>query len=309
MSWGWGIAMGIVAVPLLLIAGLLYKVVMALNRVDDKLGKLDAHPEQAKLLEQQNYRLDGIASAIVQKPRVYVPPPVHFCDRCRKEFPESNRWWTVYQFGWSPLTLCAYPQQKERPEDKWLCGEDCIKAVVRAYLASVQRQWQENKQQKREYTEYNELGSSNTHSINVSHCGHRECGREYAESDFWWTVSAKGMEIEIREGFHHSDYRARDYYFCSSDCTLAAIEAFIASQGEDVAEVSSEGHGRSEHHRAAASRSNLQSWLAAQPSPPVPLASPALALAEIRRVKEPARVSISKAIGRTFWRLLHRKDV
>ena len=49
------------------------------------------------------------------------------------------------------------------------------------------------------------------------------------------------MEIEIREGFHHSDHRASDYYFCSGDCTLAAVEAFIASQDEDVAQVSSEG--------------------------------------------------------------------
>ena len=309
MSWGWGIAMGIIAVLLLAVARLLSDVVMALNRVDDKLGKLDAHPEQAKLLEQQNYRLEGIASAIVQRPRVYVAPLVHFCDRCRKEFPESNRWWTVYQFGWSPLTLCAYPQEKERPEDKWLCGEDCVKAVLRAYMARVQRQWQGNKQQNREYTEYNEFGSSNTRSLNVSHCGHCECEKEYAESDFWWTVSAKGMEIEIREGFHHSDHRASDYYFCSKDCTLAAVEAFMASQEEDSAQVSSEGHGLWEHYCTVASRSNQQSWLAAQPSPPPPIVPPTLALQEIRRAKQPAHVSMPKAIGRTFWRLLHRKDV
>jgi hypothetical protein len=309
MSWGWGLAMGIIAVPLLAIAALLYKVALALKRVDDRLGELDVHPEQAKLLEQQNYKLDGIASAIVQRPRVYVPPTVHFCDRCRKDFPESNRWWTVYQFGWSPLTLCAYPQQKERPEDKWLCGEDCIKAVVRAYMASVQRQWQENKQQKREYTEYNESGSSNTHPLNVSHCGHCECEKEYAESDFWWTVSAKGMEIEIREGFHHSDYRASDYYFCSRDCTLKAVEAFIASQGEDLGQVSSEGQGLWEHYCAVASRSNSQPWHAAQPSPSPQLVSPALAVHEIGGANEPAHVSIPKAIGRTFWRLWHRKGI
>lgn len=50
MSWGWGIAMGIIAVLLSAIVGVLYNVVMALNRVDDKLGKLEAHPEQAKLV-------------------------------------------------------------------------------------------------------------------------------------------------------------------------------------------------------------------------------------------------------------------
>lgn len=110
------IAAGLIIVLLFIIAGLLYDAVMALSRVEDKFGKLleEIVQEQAKSREHQNYRLESIATAITYKPRRYVPPTVRFCDRCRKEYPESNRWWTAYQFGLAPFRLCAYPQQKER---------------------------------------------------------------------------------------------------------------------------------------------------------------------------------------------------
>jgi hypothetical protein len=223
------IAAALIIVLLFIIAGFLYDAVKVLNRVEDKLGKLDALQEQAKLLEQQNYRLESIAGAVGQKLREYVPPTVRFCDLCREEYPESNRWWTAYQWGLLPLKLCAYPKQKERPEDKWLHGEECLIAEMQGYLTTVQRQLlATGHKQKREYTERDEFGSEATKILQVSSCNH--CGKEYSESDFWWTISRRGMQIEIREGFHCSSYQASDCYFCGEECAVAAARVFIGTQ-------------------------------------------------------------------------------
>jgi CheY-like chemotaxis protein len=307
VSWEWNIAVGIVAVLLIIVAGLLYDAVMALNRVEDKLDKLNVLEEkivqeQATSRDHQNYRLDSIASAI-HSPRGYVPPTVRFCDRCRKEYPESNRWWTAYQLGLAPFRLCAYPQQKERPEDKWLHGEECIMAETRAYMANVLRQRQQiGHKQKREYMEHSDFGSSDIHSLNVSHCGH--CEKEYSESDFWWTVSAKEMEIEVREGFRYSSYRARDYYFCGERCVLEAVGVFIATQTDEMLKE------KWNEYLMAIGRSNLRGWLAAQSatqvSPPAQAVPSVPTTQEIRSGKEPARHSIPRAAGRAVGWVLRR---
>ncbi|MFZ3331335.1 MAG: hypothetical protein WA197_11945 [Candidatus Acidiferrales bacterium] len=181
-----------------------------LERLGSGQGRIvDLLEKQDKSLEQQNYVLGSIASSVAPKPRPYVAPSVRFCDLCRKEYPQSNYWWTAYQSGFPALKLCAYPQQKEKPEDKWLHGEECIVAELRGYMTNVRRRLDpiEHKQ-KREYTEYDgDFGTKTNRVLVVSSCNH--CGKEYSESSFWWAVSRRGMEIEISDGFQCGRSHAR----------------------------------------------------------------------------------------------------
>jgi hypothetical protein len=199
--------------------------------------------KQTELLQQQNLRLENIAAkGISYGPGPYIPPTVPFCDLCRKEFPESNHWWTVYhEPGYvSPFKLCAYPQQKEKPDDKWLHGEECVVAELRTYLENVQRVWNKwlgegvtGLEQRREYTEKGESGNEGTKMILVvSSCNH--CGKEYSESDFWWTLSRPrgGIEIEIEQGFklYPVFEQADHYYFCQKECVVGAVRVFVGTQ-------------------------------------------------------------------------------
>lgn len=256
------LAFVISTVLLLVIARLIYRAVAALNRVEGNLAKLDALnalKEQTDLLKYQNSELDRIAYELgyANRKPVYVPPTVRFCDRCRGEYPESNRWWTV-QFGLAGFKLCSYPKQKETPADKWLHGEECAVAELRTYTASVLgRLLQVPRQQKREYTEYSD-GERRTRLLNVSHCGN--CEKEYSEAQLWWTVSVGGMEVEVREGFGDRGPYGNNYYFCSDDCVVAAVKVFIASQSEAPQEWND--------YLAGAKRHNLRAWVSAQASTP-----------------------------------------
>lgn len=222
----WAIAGVLVVLALLLWGqkGILQRLHINQQRVANALD------EQAKLLQQQKLSLDRIAGRIEPKPHSYIPPTVRFCDLCRKEYPESNRWLTICgEGGLFPLKLCAYPRQKERPEDKWLHGDECVITELRQYMANLQRQLQRTAHtQKREYTEDNYLGLEIDVSrvLVVSSCLH--CRKEYSESDFWWTVSRRGMDIEIYEGFFR--HNANDYYFCSQECVVAVVQVFVGVQ-------------------------------------------------------------------------------
>src|SRR5215467_11878574 len=146
------IAIGVVCVLLFIIAGRLEHIVQAVGRLAEKLDK--ALKDQAKLFDAQNQNLINIGSSLNHmNGSGYIAPTVRFCDRCRKEFPEPNRWWTAYR-GPS-LRLCAYPQQKERPKDMWLHGEQCILAEAQAFMANMRRALERTThKQKREYREY-----------------------------------------------------------------------------------------------------------------------------------------------------------
>ncbi len=117
---------------LLLLLCLLITVQRGVDKLDKAVGIFN---RQVQTLETQNANLISIREHLstAGTPRMYVAPTVPFCDHCRKEFPPSNRWWTLYQHGYPPFKLCAYPQQKERPEDKWLHGEECIVAELTNY--------------------------------------------------------------------------------------------------------------------------------------------------------------------------------
>jgi hypothetical protein len=270
------LAAGLIIVLLFVIAGLLYDAVNALNRVEGKFeDSRDVLKRQTKLLEAHNLNLIDISRDIARQSSRYVPPSVRFCDRCRKEYPETTRWWTAYQHSPLSFRLCAYPKQKERPEDKWLHGEDCIVPEMLEQMANAERTLRAaSHKQKREYTEYSESGRhSDVRSLDASHCGH--CEREYSESDFWWTISAKGMEIEICEGFRHSSYHARDYYFCSERCVMKAVEIFITTQNEPSLLLTDGAtlKAKWDEYLMIVWRSNRRGWLAAHntqttPAPP-----------------------------------------
>jgi hypothetical protein len=202
----------------------------------DRLGGV---LEKQTELQQQNLRLENVGHGTSYKPDLYVPPTVRFCDLCRKEFPESSHWWTVYHQpgSVSAFRLCAYPQQKEKPEDEWLHGEECVVAELQAYLENVQCLWNKwvlegiiDRKQTREYKEKDRLGEEATKLLVVSPCNH--CGRKYSESDFWWNLSREGMEIEIEQGFklYPIFEQANHYYFCQKECVVAAVRVFIGIQ-------------------------------------------------------------------------------
>jgi hypothetical protein len=193
--------------------------------------------EKQTEFQQQNLRPQNMAHGTSHKPELYVPPAVRFCDFCRKELPESNHWWTVYhQFGYK---LFPYPRQKEKPEDRWLHGEECIVAELQAYLQNVRRlhnKWIAEGiiggKQTREYTERPAYGNEISKILVISSCFH--CGKEYSEPDFWWTLSPLrgGMEIEITSGFklYPVFEQANNYYFCQEECVVAAVRVFIGTQ-------------------------------------------------------------------------------
>ena len=225
MSWQMEIAIGVIIALLFAIVGFLYAATTALNRLEAKVNVLE---ELARLLKKQNSELTEITS-MVRKEHRYVPPTVRFCDLCRREYPISTQWWTAYQSGLAPLKLYAYPQQKEKPEDKWLHGEDCIVAELRTYMTNMRRLLEPIEyKQTREYTLSSDSGTETTRVLEVSACDH--CRREYSEPSFWWTVSWRGMEIEISEGFRFNNYHARRCYFCSEECVVAAVRVYIGTQ-------------------------------------------------------------------------------
>jgi hypothetical protein len=231
MSWLMQITIGVITALLFVIAGFLYNSAKALNRLEAKLNVLE---ELAKLVKRQNSELTNVAS-VVRKEQRYVPPTVRFCDLCRMEYPESTRWWTAYQSGLAPLKLCAYPQQKEKPEDKWLHGEECIVGELRAYMKKVRRLLEPIEyKQKREYTIDDESGRETTRVLDISSCDH--CKKEYSAPSFWWTVSWRGMDIEISEGFQCNSYHARRCYFCSEECVVAAVRVYIGTQLRELPE-------------------------------------------------------------------------
>ena len=96
MSWQMEITIGVISVLLFVIVGFLYAAAKALHRVEAKVNVLE---ELAGLLKKQ---LTDVTS-MFRKEHRYVPPTVRFCDLCRKEYPESTRWWTAYQSGLAPL--------------------------------------------------------------------------------------------------------------------------------------------------------------------------------------------------------------
>jgi hypothetical protein len=231
MSWQMEITIGVIIALLFAIVGFLYAAATALNRVEAKANVLE---ELARLLKKQNSELTEITS-MVRKEHRYVPPTVRFCDLCRREYPISTRWWTAYQSGLAPLKLCAYPQQKEKPEDKWLHGEDCIVAELRTYMTNMRRLLEPIEyKQTREYTLYSDSGTETTRVLEVSACDH--CRKEYSAPSFWWTVSWRGMEIEISEGFRFNNYHARRCYFCSEECVVAAVRVYIGTQLRELPE-------------------------------------------------------------------------
>lgn len=302
------VAAGLIIVLLFITAGILHDAVMALNRMEGRLeDSRDVLSAHTKLLEAHNLNLIDISRDIARQSSGYVPPTIRFCDRCRKEYPESNRWWTAFRHLPFSFRLCAYPQRKEAPENKWLHGEECIVPEMLEHMANAERTLRAaSYKQKREYTEYSESGRhSYVRSLDVSHCGH--CGKEYTESDFWWTVSAKEMELEICAGFCHSSYHARDYYFCCERCVMEAVEIFIATQTDPLLLLNS---GKTikdgwNEYLVAAWRSNLRAAHAAAQAAPTAQGVPGVAAAqEIKSGKEPAHRSIPRSLGRGVGQIL-----